>query len=212
MPAILEVHEWVKKFGDFTVKGVSFDIQVGEIFSLLGPNGAGNTTTISMLSTLYVPTSGDASIGGHSVTKEPMAVRALIQMVLLMVFGTLVMGVNWASQPLALAIVMVASCLAAAALGTMLGTFIKTAEQANGLSIMIGMVMAMLGGCWYPLELFPQVVQQAVRVLPTTWAMNGMLDLLLRGQGVMGILPEAGVLLGFALVFFVVGIWRFRYE
>ena len=137
---------------------------------------------------------------------------ALIQMVLLMVFGTFVMGVNWASQPLALAIVMVASCLAAAALGTMLGTFIKTAEQANGLSIMIGMVMALLGGCWYPLELFPQVVQNAVKVLPTTWAMNGMLDLLLRGQGVMGILPEAGVLLGFALVFFVVGIWRFRYE
>ena len=137
---------------------------------------------------------------------------ALIQMVLLMVFGTFVMGVNWASQPLALAIVMLASCLAAAALGTMLGTFIKTAEQANGLSIMIGMVMAMLGGCWYPLELFPQFVQQAVKVLPTTWAMNGMLDLLLRGQGVMGILPEAGVLLGFALVFFVVGIWRFRYE
>jgi ABC-2 type transport system permease protein len=137
---------------------------------------------------------------------------ALIQMVLLMIFGTFVMGVNWASQPLALGIVMVAACLAAAALGTMLGTFVKTAEQANGLSIMIGMVMALLGGCWYPLELFPQVVQQVVKVLPTTWAMNGMLDLLLRRQGVAGILPEAGVLLGFALVFFVIGIWRFRYE
>ncbi len=137
---------------------------------------------------------------------------ALIQMTLLMLFGTFVLGVNWASQPLALAIVMVASCLAAAALGTMLGTFVKTAEQANGLSIMIGMVMALLGGCWYPLELFPQVVQQAVKVLPTTWAMSGMLDIALRGQGVTGILPEAGVLLGFALVFFVVGIWRFRYE
>ena len=137
---------------------------------------------------------------------------ALIQMTLLMLFGTFVLGVNWASQPLALAIVMVASCLAAAALGTMLGTFVKTAEQANGLSIMIGMVMALLGGCWYPLELFPQVVQQAVKVLPTTWAMSGMLDIALRGQGVTGILPEAGVLLGFALVFFVIGIWRFRYE
>ena len=82
MPSILEVHDLVKKYGDFTaVKGISFDIQEGEIFSLLGPNGAGKTTTISVLSTLYAPTSGDALIGGHSVTKDPMAVRQLIGVV-----------------------------------------------------------------------------------------------------------------------------------
>jgi ABC-2 type transport system ATP-binding protein len=82
MPSILEVHNLVKKYGDFTaVKGVSFDIQEGEIFSLLGPNGAGKTTTISMLSTLYEPTGGDATIGGHSVNKDPMAVRNLIGVV-----------------------------------------------------------------------------------------------------------------------------------
>jgi linearmycin/streptolysin S transport system ATP-binding protein len=82
MPAILEVHDLVKKYGDFAaVNGISFDIQEGEIFSLLGPNGAGKTTTISMLSTLSVPTGGDATIGGHSVTKEPMAVRQLIGVV-----------------------------------------------------------------------------------------------------------------------------------
>jgi ABC-2 type transport system ATP-binding protein len=79
MTAILEVRDLVKKYGDFTaVKGVSFDIQENEIFSLLGPNGAGKTTTISVLSTLYQPTSGDAAIAGHSVTRNPMAVRKLI--------------------------------------------------------------------------------------------------------------------------------------
>lgn len=82
MPSILEVHDLVKKYGDFTaVKGISFDIKEGEIFSLLGPNGAGKTTTISVLSTLYAPTSGDAVVGGHSVSKEPMAVRQLIGVV-----------------------------------------------------------------------------------------------------------------------------------
>jgi ABC-2 type transport system ATP-binding protein len=60
---------------------VSFSIEEGEIFSLLGPNGAGKTTTISMLSTLYIPTSGDAIIGGHSITKDPMAVRSIIGVV-----------------------------------------------------------------------------------------------------------------------------------
>lgn len=82
MPNILEAQNLVKNYGDFAaVKGVSFDIKEGEIFSLLGPNGAGKTTTISMLSTLYTPTSGDASIGGHSISKDPMAVKRVIGVV-----------------------------------------------------------------------------------------------------------------------------------
>ena len=82
MSAILQVQNLVKNYGDFkAVKGVSFHIEEGEIFSLLGPNGAGKTTTISMLSTLYKPTSGDATIGGHSITKDPMGVRGIIGVV-----------------------------------------------------------------------------------------------------------------------------------
>lgn len=82
MASILEVQDLVKKYGDFAaVKGISFDIKEGEIFSLLGPNGAGKTTTISMLSTLYTPTSGNATIGGYSITKDPMAVKQVIGVV-----------------------------------------------------------------------------------------------------------------------------------
>jgi ABC-2 type transport system ATP-binding protein len=82
MSAILQAQNLVKNYGDFkAVKGVSFDIEEGEIFSLLGPNGAGKTTTISMLSTLYTPTSGDATIGGHSIAKDPMGVRGIIGVV-----------------------------------------------------------------------------------------------------------------------------------
>ncbi len=82
MDAILKVHQLVKKYGEKTaVNGISFEIQESEIFSLLGPNGAGKTTTISVLSTLLSPTSGDAVVGGHSVTKEPMAVRRMIGVV-----------------------------------------------------------------------------------------------------------------------------------
>lgn len=137
---------------------------------------------------------------------------ALVQMSLLVGFGIIVMKLNWGREPLALFVVLLASALAAAAFGTTMGTFIKTEGQASGLSVMFGMVFAMMGGCWYPLELFPPAVQNAVRVLPTTWAMQGMLDLLLRGGGLQEILPEAGVLLGFAALFFSVGVWRFRYE
>lgn len=82
MPSILEVQNLVKKYGDLTaVNGISFSVQEGEIFSLLGPNGAGKTTTISILSTLFTPTAGDAYVCGHSVTKEPMAVKNAIGVV-----------------------------------------------------------------------------------------------------------------------------------
>jgi ABC-2 type transport system permease protein len=137
---------------------------------------------------------------------------ALVQMLLLITFGIFVMKLNWGSQPLALVVMMVSAALAAAALGTTLGTFVKTDSQASGLSVMAGMVMALLGGCWYPLELFPQAVQNIVKILPTTWAMRGMLDIVLRGQGLTAILLVAGILLGFAAVFFTIGVVRFRYE
>ena len=137
---------------------------------------------------------------------------ALVQMALLVLFGIFVMKLAWGNEPLALFVILTASALAAAAFGTTMGTFVKTEGQASGLSIMFGMVFALMGGCWYPLEMFPSAVQNAVKILPTTWAMQGLLDLVLRGRGLVEILPETGVLLGFAAVFFAVGVWRFRYE
>jgi ABC-2 type transport system permease protein len=137
---------------------------------------------------------------------------ALVQMLLLVGFGILVMKLNWGREPLALLLILLTSALAAAAFGTTMGTFIKSEGQASGLSIMFSMVFSLMGGCWYPLELFPPAIQTAVKVLPTTWAMQGMLDLVLRGGGLQDILPEAAVLLGFAAIFFSLGVWRFRYE
>lgn len=63
------------------VKGISFSVLRGEIFSLLGPNGAGKTTTISMLSSLVEPTGGTAVINGHAIPQEAMQVRQSIGVV-----------------------------------------------------------------------------------------------------------------------------------
>ena len=72
----IEVKNLKKSFGDFqAVLDASFKAASGEVLSLLGPNGAGKSTTISMLSGLLAPTGGDASIMGHSVTKEPEAAK-----------------------------------------------------------------------------------------------------------------------------------------
>lgn len=158
---------------------------------------------------LTTPTSRATFLFG---TIAGQVIMALVQMLILIVFGIIVMKLSWGRSPAALALMLIASTLAAAALGTALGTLVKTEGQANGLAIMLGMVMALLGGCWYPIELFPQFVRTAVKVLPTSWAMQGMLDIVLRGQGLAGVLPEALVLLGFAALLFFFGVWRFRWE
>lgn len=137
---------------------------------------------------------------------------ALVQMLLLVVFGSWVLGLKWGQSPAGLAVILVSFGLASVALGTMLGTFVRSESQANGVSLALGMSLALLGGCWYPLELFPSVARTAAQALPTAWAMQGMNNLLLRGGGLAAVLPQAGVLLGFAVVFFAVGVWRFRYE
>lgn len=81
----IEVERLRKQFdppkGVVAVDDVSFDIQEGEIFSLLGPNGAGKTTTISILSCLLKPDSGDARVGGYSVSTQSVRIRELIGVV-----------------------------------------------------------------------------------------------------------------------------------
>ena len=78
MTAIKTIH-LTKQYARLTaVDDLTLEIPQGELFSLLGVNGAGKTTTIKMLTCLTKPTSGDAIVGGYSVTKEPELVKRLI--------------------------------------------------------------------------------------------------------------------------------------
>src|SRR5512136_559941 len=81
-PPAIQVNDLHKAFGEIkAVQGVSFDVQSGEIFGLLGPNGAGKTTTISMLATLLRPDECDAFVMGHSIRRDPMAVKSVLGVV-----------------------------------------------------------------------------------------------------------------------------------
>jgi ABC-2 type transport system ATP-binding protein len=78
-PIAIAVENIVKRYGTFeAVKGVSFEVDEGEIFGLLGPNGAGKSTLIRMMTTLIPVTSGRAIVGGHDVSKDSDDVRRMI--------------------------------------------------------------------------------------------------------------------------------------
>ncbi len=139
-------------------------------------------------------------------------VAAWVQMALLVIFGIYVLGIDWGNSIAGLVVLLLAFSLAATALGTLLGTLVRSTAQAGSLAPITGMVMALVGGCWYPGELFPDTVKNVNQFLPTTWALQGLNDLGLRRLGLVEILPEAGVLMIFAVVFFALAIWRFRYE
>jgi ABC-2 type transport system ATP-binding protein len=75
----VEVKNLVKNYGDLiALKGISFDINEGEIFGLIGPNGAGKTTTLRIISTLLTITSGSITVLGFDLEKKPEMIRKII--------------------------------------------------------------------------------------------------------------------------------------
>ena len=76
---MISVQNLVKRYGDFeAVKGISFDVQEGEIFGLLGPNGAGKSTTLEIIETLRTKTSGSVLVNGFDLDKNPEEIKKII--------------------------------------------------------------------------------------------------------------------------------------
>jgi ABC-2 type transport system ATP-binding protein len=79
MSSIIEIRGLTKQYGDLlALDDLTLLVDEGAVVGFIGPNGAGKTTTMRILTTLLQPTSGQAWIGGHEVTREPEAVRRMI--------------------------------------------------------------------------------------------------------------------------------------
>lgn len=192
------------------VQGSVGQMLVWVFIPLLGTAGlmAYERATGTLKRLLTTPTNTSTYLLG--VTTGQFGV-GIVQMLLLVGFGALVLKVNW-GPPAAVLGVLLAFGLSSVAMGIMLGAFVKTESQANGLSILLGMTFGMLSGSFWPLELFPPTMQKVAYLLPMTWAMQALTDLAVRGKNFVNVLPAIAVMLGFALVFFVIGVKRFRYE
>jgi ABC-2 type transport system ATP-binding protein len=76
---IISVNNLVKNYGNFqAVKGISFEVNEGEIFGLLGPNGAGKSTTLEIIETLREKTSGEVIVDGLNLDKDPDEIKKII--------------------------------------------------------------------------------------------------------------------------------------
>ena len=82
MSDIISAHELVKRYGTFTaVDGVSFSVRAGECFGFLGANGAGKTTTIRMITCVSPVTSGELTVDGLDVRRDPRRIKAALGVV-----------------------------------------------------------------------------------------------------------------------------------
>ena len=157
---------------------------------------------------LVMPLGKATLIGGKLLG---IYLSALVQMSLMVGFGR-VLGVNWGQAPGALAAMLLAYGFAATALGILVAALARTSAQADALSTVVVMVLASLGGAWWPIEIVPPWMQTLAQALPTYWGMRGFQDIVVRGLGLEAVLPEVGVLVAFGAAFLLLGLWRFRWE
>ncbi|MGD8795030.1 MAG: ABC transporter permease [Anaerolineae bacterium] len=148
----------------------------------------------------------------------PNFVLAILQMVVIVAASMVLLPLVGQEAPtlgnsplgLALVTILVASC--STTLGVLLGAVCRTESQVGGISSLFLWVAGMVGGAFIPAFVLGDFLNTVGKVVPHYWAMQAYNDLMLRGGGVADILPELGMLAGFAVVFFAIGLRRFRFS
>lgn len=135
----------------------------------------------------------------------------LVQIAFAALAGTLLFGMDWGSAPGAVAVLLVAWAAFNASLGILLANLARSTGQMTGLGVIASMVLAALGGCWWPIEITPPAMQRLALVLPTGWAMDALHKLTSFGYGAESAVPYVAALAGGAVVLGVAAARTFRY-
>ena len=131
---------------------------------------------------------------------------------LLIAFGQFVLKLDYLSQPAATLLITAATALCISALGLLVGALAKSEDQAIILSLIPMFVFSGLGGAWVPLEATGPTFQAIGHLSPVAWAMDGFKNILVRGLDIQSAWLPAVVLLGYAVLFFGLAVWRFRFK
>jgi ABC-type multidrug transport system permease subunit len=124
-----------------------------------------------------------------------------IQIAILLVTGRFLFHLGFGSSPAALLALLASYAFAVAGIATFLGAILKNPEQASSVGMLVSLVMAAMGGCWWPAEVMPDWLRTAAHIFPTTWAMGAFHALISFGKGFDAVLLPCAVLVGFGAAF-----------
>jgi ABC-2 type transport system permease protein len=164
---------------------------------------------------LAAPMSKGALLAGKMV---PNLIMGLIQTSVIFAFGIVglrLMGLPSAKlgpDPLAVVLVVVLIALCSSALGILIAAIARTENQIGGLSSVLLWVMGLLGGSFVPLFLLERFLGPVPKIVPHYWANHALVNLMVRGLGLADVMLDCAVLLGFTVLFFAIGLWRFDFE
>lgn len=136
----------------------------------------------------------------------------LVQVALMFGVGRVVLGLSLGNSLAGLVLVSLATAAAATGLGLVVASWARTENQISGLSTLLALVLAAVGGMMVPVFVMPSWMQHLARLSPHFWALQGYQDIIVRGLGTQDVLPEVGVLLAFAAAFYAFALMRFRWE
>ncbi len=139
-------------------------------------------------------------------------VIACVLMLAIFAAAIAIFGVRIRGSVAGFALITLTFAIMTAAFGLFIAAVGKTPEATRGLAIVVTLIMVMLGGAWVPSFIFPPWLQTASLVVPTRWAVDGFDAMTWRGLGFDAALAPSAVLLGFALLFALLALWRFRWD
>ena len=135
----------------------------------------------------------------------------LVQVGFFLVVGKFMFHVNLGSNLPAVAVVLIVFSWAAASLGVLVGSLSAVEDRVVGISVLARLLMAALGGCWWPLEIGPPVMQTIALCTPSGWALRALHQLISFGSGFDAVLLPLGVLLAFGVAMNLLAARFFRY-
>jgi len=156
--------------------------------------------------TLAAPVSAGQAILGQVMGRFAIAG---FQGAYIMVATMALFGVSWGSLWLAL-VVLAAFSMVAAGAAMLIGSLLDNDGAASSAGVGAGLVLAALGGCMLPLELFPDTLQTVAHVTPHAWAYEALAEVQRHGAGAADIAPELAVLGAMAGALLVMGAWALR--
>ena len=141
----------------------------------------------------------------------PFLLISLVQTALLFLAGRVLFGMNWGNEPWLLPAVMLATSLAATALGLVVATTVRTDSQVSAYGNFQVLTLAGLSGCLMPRSWQPQLMQTIGLATPHAWSLIAYDQLLNRDEPDLLLVAKClSVVMSFAGVFFVVGWTRYR--